>query len=133
MISRLGQKELRRRLDGMEAVAVSTGSAKSVEEFELAHYLAKSAFAKKKNIARNIKYEFLLWLCGKTDIRSAMEAAAPEEGKEFFLAVFSEPGTRNREPDAVCRMLDAEELPLALDKLGAPLALERISLSRVKS
>jgi tRNA threonylcarbamoyladenosine modification (KEOPS) complex Cgi121 subunit len=128
---RLGRKELHARLDKLGAVAAGAHSAASLEEFRLAHHLAKSAFSKKRNIARDIRYEFLLWLSGKTDIRSAMEATAPKGGEDFFVVLLGESGCP--EPDAICRLLEAESLPLGLEKQGSPLALERISLSRVKN
>ncbi len=123
---------LKAALEILDAVAVRPGLAQSAMEFELAHHLAKSAFAKKTNIARSMRVEFLLWLSGKTDIRSAILETVPRERgngeTEFFVAVFSD-----ADGDAVCRKLDAKRLPLSLGKEGEPLALERISLSRVKN
>ncbi|MFH0885341.1 MAG: hypothetical protein V1861_06545 [Candidatus Micrarchaeota archaeon] len=120
---------LRLALDSLDAVAVRPGLAESMEEFELAHHLAKASFEKKRNIARNMRIEFLLWLSGKTDIRSAILEATPRSGDgEFFVAVFSD-----TDIEAVCRKLEAKKLPLSLRNEGEPLALERISLSRVKN
>jgi len=124
--SSLPEKELLERLDGLDAVAIRPDTVASVEEFELANHLAKDAFSRKKSIAKQMRYEFLLWLSGKRDIRSAMKSTKPD-GKEFFAVVFSEARL-----DAVCRLLEAEELPLALKKDGDPLDLERISLSRIR-
>ncbi|MFH0737296.1 MAG: hypothetical protein V1827_01450 [Candidatus Micrarchaeota archaeon] len=123
--SGLGLTELMRKLDGLDAVALREGIASSKEEFELADHLAKSAFSKKTNIARQLRYEFLLWISGKTDIKSAMAETSPEKN-EFFVVVFSD-----AKPDAVCRMLEAKELPLRLNKNAEALAIERISLSRI--
>jgi len=124
--SELSPEETRPILDKMDAIAVRIGSAGALEEMELAAHLARSAFTKKTNIARSLRYEFLLWLCGKNDIRSAMEISAPKDGEEFFAVVFSE-----TKRDAACRMLSAKESPLALKKEADPLSLERISLSRI--
>lgn len=124
--SGLGQEALRKALDGLDAAAIRVGMAESVEEFELAAHLAKSAFLKKTNIARSMRMEFLLWLSGKTDIRSAVKATEPEGGAgEFIVAIFS-----NVDVDAACRRLGARKLPNDLKERGGPLALERISLSR---
>lgn len=121
--SSLPEKELHERLDSLDAVAVS--SIGSQEEARLAHYLAKSAFSKKKNIARQIRYEFLLWLSGKTDIKSAMKSTKPD-GKQFFVIVFSD-------SKDIAKKLDAKELALGLKKKGEALDLERISLSRIRN
>ncbi len=119
-------------LDCAGAIAIRWSAASSVEEIMLAHHLAENAFAKKANIARDIRYEFLLWVSGKTDIRSAMESTAPEAGGDFFVLVF--PGDK-KGPGAAAlgRILDARKLPLGLKKEGDALALERISLSRIRN
>jgi len=123
---------LKAALEMLDAAAVRPGLAQSTMEFELAHHLAKSAFAKKTNIARSMRTEFLLWLSGKTDIRSAILETVPREtggkGGGFFVAVFSD-----ADDETVCRKLGAKMLSPALRKEGEPLALERISLSRVKN
>ncbi len=101
-----------------DAVAISTGSVGSREELELAYHLAKDAFKEKRNIAKKLKYEFLLWLSGTRDIKNAMERT--EAGKEFLLIVFS---------DKDIEGLEGKEAKLK--RKGEPLALERISLSRL--
>jgi tRNA threonylcarbamoyladenosine modification (KEOPS) complex Cgi121 subunit len=122
-----GRKELHEWLDKLDAVAIRCDMVHSIDELELARHLAESSFEKKKSIARQLRYEFLLWLSGKTDIKSAMEAASPREADgEFFVIVFS--GGNERE---ILGLLDAEKRPLALEKKAEPLALERISLSRI--
>ncbi|MEW6721824.1 MAG: KEOPS complex subunit Cgi121 [Candidatus Micrarchaeota archaeon] len=124
--SGLDPKGIPAALDRLEAVALGKGIAASEEEITLAAHLARKAFSQKKNIARQMRFEFLLWLCGKTDLRGAMEAGAPR-GDEFFVVAFSD-----ADEEAVLRALKAEKLPLGLKKEGEPLALERISLSRIK-
>lgn len=124
--SSLPEKELLEGLDSLDGVAVRSDAVGSLEELKLADHLAKDAFSKKENIARKMRYEFLLWLSGKTDIKSAMRGTKPD-GKEFLVVVFSD-----AKEDAVCRLLEAKELPLKLKKDGDPLRLERISLSRIK-
>jgi len=126
--SGLDQENLLKALDRIDAVAVRTDAVESLEEIELAHHLAETSFRKKTNIARKMRYEFLLWLAGKTDIRSAMEATSINETREFLLLVFSD-----KKKQDILRLLEANERPLALKKNGEPLKLERISLSRVKN
>ena len=120
--SSLGTEELHRSLEELDAVAVRPGMAESLEELELAFHLARSAFDKKKNIARKLRYEFLLWLSGTRDISSAMKRTAPD-GKEFLLIVFS-----GSKPPAGFKLKET-----GLGRHGDPLRLERISLSRIRS
>ncbi len=126
--SGLDRPALHRALDGLDAVALGPGSAGSVEELRLAWHLASRAFGSGKNIADKMRYEFLLWLAGKRDIRSAMEATAPEDGGHgLFVVWFSGAGE-----DEVLSALEARKLPLGLPEEGDPLRLERISLSRLR-
>lgn len=122
--SSITEKELLERLDGLDGVAIRCDAVSSVEEVELAYHLAKDSSSKKKNIARRMRYEFLLWISGKTDIKSAMKSTKPD-GKEFLVIVFSD-------AKDVAAKLDAKELALGLEKNGDPLRLERISLSRIR-
>jgi tRNA threonylcarbamoyladenosine modification (KEOPS) complex Cgi121 subunit len=117
---------LLKELEGAErAVAIRAGAVQSLEELELAYYLAEHAFVTKTNIAKKLKYEFLLWLAGKTDIRSALKAAAPEKSGALVVIFADEP--------ALVRKLEALGAKDAkLKKDAEPLALERISLSRLK-
>jgi tRNA threonylcarbamoyladenosine modification (KEOPS) complex Cgi121 subunit len=125
----LGGKALHEALDSCDAVMVRDGACTSMEELALAEHLAESAFAAKTNIARSLRYEFLLWISGRRDIRSAMEATAPGEGaRDFFVISFSSAGERE-----ILRALGAEKKALGLGEKAEPLALERISLSRVKN
>jgi tRNA threonylcarbamoyladenosine modification (KEOPS) complex Cgi121 subunit len=125
--SELRGKDLHAALDRLNAVAVRAGLVASEEEFELANHLAKRSFEAKTNIARSLRYEFLLWLCGKRDIKSAMKESEPDE-KEFFVIVFSD--TDEKE---ILSVLDAKSMKNNLPKVAEPLSLERISLSRVKN
>ncbi|MDD5171682.1 MAG: KEOPS complex subunit Cgi121 [Candidatus ainarchaeum sp.] len=124
--SGLDTKTLFSRLGKADAVMMRTGTIGSIGEAALALHLAQRAFANKKNIARQLKYEFLLWISGKTDIASAMKATAPQDKKEFFVILFTE-----REHENLLKSLDVEELPLGLKQEADPLALEKISLSRI--
>lgn len=123
------------------AVAIRPDAAETSEGLELAYYLAERAFAKKTSIAKKLKYEFLLWLAGKTDIRSAMEATAPgKDGGDFLVVVFSGRGagssgrgSAGADEDGLMKKLVALGAKEAkLKKNASPLALERISLSRLK-
>ena len=120
-------KELHEALDAIEGVALRMGLVASPEEIELAMHLTEKAFANKTNIARSRRLEFLLWICGKTDIKSAMESSSTRKGEDFLVVVFSDIKTGE-----IAEKLKAKALPLGLATKANPLALERISLSRVK-
>jgi tRNA threonylcarbamoyladenosine modification (KEOPS) complex Cgi121 subunit len=127
----MGGKSLHAALDRLDAVAVKDGMVGSMEEFALADHLAKRAFDNKTNIARAYRYEFLLWLSGRRDIKSAMKDTEPpaSEGKERFLVVvFSESSEKE-----IASALDARVVKKNLAPKAEPLALEKISLSRVKN
>jgi tRNA threonylcarbamoyladenosine modification (KEOPS) complex Cgi121 subunit len=110
------------------AVAIGTGSARSLEELQLALHLAERSFGNRTNVAKKLKFEFLLWLTGRTDIRSAMEIAAPEAGGEILAVIFSGRGS-----GALAKKFRAMGARNAkLEKNAQPLALERISLSRLR-
>lgn len=121
--SGLSMERLYEALDKLDAVALRPDAVESLEEVELAFHLAKKAFENKKNIAKKLKYEFLLWLSGTRDISSAIKRTSPK-GKEFLLAVFSE---RKKLP------AELKEKRMGLSKRGKSLRLEMISLSRIRS
>jgi len=100
-----------------DAITIRKDLVESEEEIKLAHYLAELSFKKKKNIAKKFKYEFLLWLTGKTDIKSAFDISEPR-GKECIAVIFSESKIKGK--------------PTGLKKTAEPLDIEKISLSRIK-
>ena len=118
-------KTLHAALDKLDAIAVKDG--RTLEEFELADHLAKRAFENRTNIARSYRYEFLLWLSGKRDIKSAMKETEPSELR-FIVAVFSDSDEKE-----VLSALNSEMMKKNLPRKAEPLALEKISLSRVKN
>jgi tRNA threonylcarbamoyladenosine modification (KEOPS) complex Cgi121 subunit len=119
-------KPLEDALLGYEAVVVDPSKIKSKEEVELAYHLTRKSFGQKKNIVRKLKYEFLLWLSGKTDLKSAFKMLNPKNNK-MILIVFS--GDEKK----IIKKLEAKEIKIKLKGFGDPLALERISLSRIKN
>lgn len=113
-----------KKLMDANAILVSRDIVGSMEEILLAAHLAKKSFEKRKNLARVPKYEFLLWLTGKKDIKSAIEKSRTADDPGLLLIIFS--GSKE-----ITHLLgscaDKPHLPEKAD----PLALERISLSRV--
>lgn len=116
-------------LDSLDAVALRDGVVGSREEFALAAYLCGRAFETKTNIARSPRLEYMLWLCGRRDIKSAMESCGPkEEENEFIVAVFSAASE-----ERIIGALHGKKRPLGIPEKAQPLDLERISLSRVRN
>ncbi len=126
--SELDPKSLCMALDELDAIAISKDFVRSCEEIELANYLAERTFKSKKNNAKHKRYEFLLWLAGKTDIKSAMNLTTPANGeKEFILVIFS-----NASEKEIISKTKSSIVKLNLEKTANPLEIERISLSRIK-
>jgi len=103
-----------------ENILVLPSDAYTLEEIELAYALAKKSFADKKNIAKKFKFEFLLWLTGKKDINSALSQISFDKEKSYTVIVFGNIKIPNAKKPR-------------LKKRADPLALERISLSRIKN
>ncbi len=112
-----------------DALLFKLGLVKSREEILLADFLAKKFTAEGKSIARKFKYEFLLWLTGKKDIRSAFECSAPSGGKALLILFDAS------KKKSLMAALGAKILKNNLEraKRAQPLDLERISLSRTLS
>lgn len=128
LYSELDAKHLCNALDELDAIAIRKDFVKSSEELRLASYLAEKAIKNKKNIGKQLRYEFLLYLAGKTDIKSAMKLTTPSsDEREILLVVFS-----NANESGIKKQLKAKSLKLNLAKDADPLDLERISISRVK-
>jgi len=100
-----------------DAISVRKDLVKSEEEIKLAHHLAELSFKSKKNIAKKFKYEFLLWLTGKTDIKSALRISEPKQ-KECIAVVFGDSTVKGKAHN--------------LKRTAEPLDIEKISLSRIK-
>ncbi|MBU0533077.1 hypothetical protein KKB44_06310 [Candidatus Micrarchaeota archaeon] len=103
-------------IEKFDAVIIRRDAVESMEEIELAYYLAKKAFENKQNIAKQFKYEFLLWLSGTRDIKNALKKTVPKD--ECLLILFS--GSKPKEGKEI-----------QLKKTGDPLRLEAIALSRI--
>ncbi len=134
MKSDIAKERMRALMDEIDAIAIKSDTVRSGEETELAYHLAKKSFENKKNIARSLRYEFLLWLTGKNDIKSAMGMSAPKDSAntetgEFLLVVFAD--ERKKSDEEIAGIFNAKLLPLGLEKKSDALSLERISLSRI--
>jgi tRNA threonylcarbamoyladenosine modification (KEOPS) complex Cgi121 subunit len=119
--------ELKDRAARLDALVLDPNAARSQEALRLALHLAESASAEKKAISRKPKYEFLLWLTGKTDIRSALEISSPKDAKDLLIISFGE------KKSSLLKTLEARERKKALKIEGDALELEGISLSRIRN
>jgi len=125
--SDLGIEELLERSAKLDALVLDPSVAESKEELELSFYLAKKSLSKKSALAKKMKYEFLLWLTGKTDIRSAMKKSTPKNANELLIMILS------GKKEHVLKTLGANEKKKTLKKIADQLRLEEISLSRIKN
>jgi tRNA threonylcarbamoyladenosine modification (KEOPS) complex Cgi121 subunit len=125
--SELEIKELLERSAGLDALVLDPLVAMSKEELELGFHLSKKTLLKKSCLAKKMKYEFMLWLTGKTDIRSAMEKSAPKNADDLLIVIFS------GKKEHVLKSLRANEKKGTLKAGADPLRLENISLSRIKN
>lgn len=116
-------EELIEKMEAIDGVLVNPEKIRSLEEIKLAEYLTEKAFKTKRNIVKKTKYEFLLWLTGKTDLKSAFKEINPNK-KKMILIIFS--GNKKE----VLKKLNAQEIKLSLNKNATALNLERITLSR---
>lgn len=115
----------------LSVLIIKAELVKSIEELKLAEYLTNRAFADKKNIATKYKYEFLLWLCGKSDIKRAIEVTKPKENEEALLIIIND-----NDQQAARKILINAKIKIInetgdLTNEASALALERISLSRI--
>ena len=108
------------KLDQSDSIAVDSSFIKSKEELNLAYHLTKKSTAAGNNISKQFRYEFLLWLSGKTDIKSAFLSTLPK-GNSFLIISF---GKKLPAIDGKVEKLDLLNKAKSLD-------LERISLSRI--
>ena len=125
--SRLGAEELMTRTRGLDALVLDPSITESNEELELSFHLAKKSLLKKSSLAKKLKYEFLLWLTGKTDIKSALKKSAPKNADDLLIVLFS------GKEEHVLKTLGAKEKRKSLKKEADALRLEEISLSRIRN
>jgi tRNA threonylcarbamoyladenosine modification (KEOPS) complex Cgi121 subunit len=98
----------------------------SLQSLRLAHHLANSTFEQKTNIASKFHLEFLLWLSGKKDIRSALDGMLFDAGRDIIAVCFDAEAF-----DKFMKETGAKALALKLKENSDAMELERISLSRI--
>lgn len=123
--SPLKKEEIIKKSKKLGFIPIRIHLVHSLEELELAHFLAKKSFNNRKNLAKIFELEFLLWLLGKKDIRQALEKN-DFSPKDFFLISFN-----NLKKQMILRELEAKEKPLSLEKKANNIRLENISLGRI--
>lgn len=111
--------------DSYDAILINTNVIKSIEEIKLAEFLARKSFAEETNIGKKFKYEFLLWLTGKRDIKSALLLSKPNKNNAILI-LFKE-----SDKNKILEKLMAQEIKVKLKEKSDILSLEKISLSRI--
>ena len=129
--SRLQIYELRKKSDALDLLILDPHAVKAEEELTLAFHLANKSFGNKRAIAKKFKYEFLLWLTGKTDIKSSMKKSEPKDAGELLVVCFGKETKKELLEELGSSELN--ERKFVLNKIADPLQLEEISLSRVKN
>lgn len=109
-----------KELDKTNSVAIDSSFVSSLEELNLALYLAKKSISKKKNISNQLRFEFLLYLSGKTDLKSAFSITKPKSNM-MLIVCFGK---------ALPKINGIEDV-LVLAERASPTTIERISLSRI--
>lgn len=112
------------RAKGCGALAIDPSIVASIEEIELAAHLARNALSADAAISRSLRLETLLFLTGKGDIASAMDAGRPKGPQMIIISWDQRPDIGGDLAGAI--------LPLGLAEKADWRAIERISLSRVR-
>ncbi|MBU0586321.1 hypothetical protein KJ780_02315 [Candidatus Micrarchaeota archaeon] len=120
--STLDNKQITERCISLGCLAFSPSLVNSEEEIKLAHFLAEKSFKNKKNIAKTLELEMLLWLCGAREIKKALQKSNFLPNDFILVCLKNSPNEKD---------FDAKSIPLNLEKKAKPLDLERISLSRI--
>lgn len=124
--SALSKRELLESAAELDILMLNPNVVKSWGELWLAAALAKKAFIEKRNIAKSMRFEFLLWLTGTRDIKMALKKSTFTSNKHILLVSFD-----RRSRAKILRALKAKERKLTLKKRSDPIRLENISLSRI--
>ncbi len=123
--SKLSADALKKALDGMNALALNPIAIASFESLELAHALAEKSFREKRNIAKQLKFEMLLWLSASRNIANSIAAYGIFDPNDFLLVVL------DGRKESLLAKLDALAKPLKLPQQAEWGELERISLGRL--
>ena len=124
--SSLSVERINKILENEEAVVISSSIIELEFQIKLADYLSKSSFELKTNIANKFKYEFLLWLTGKRDIKSAMAVSLPKGSDELFIVIFEDKSAKK-----ILSTISAKPEKSILKKHFDSIRLDNISTSRV--
>lgn len=127
IVSDYSPEEILKKIADFNAIFVRPNIVNSKEQLELAYFLAKKSFKEKKNIARDFKLEFLLWLTGKKDIKTAIALSIPKNEKALVIVLSD--SSKNSNKTRIKNLLGAKNLELT--KKADQFALENISLSRI--
>lgn len=123
--SPLPKEELLKSAEKTSTLLLNPKKINSEEELLLAERLAKNSQKEKRNLAKKLEKEFLLWLSAKKDIASALKEYGFQSPQDILLISFTKTNPQ------IISLFQLKEKPLKLKKKASPLEIERISLSRV--
>ena len=122
--SPLSWPEIEDMLKASDTLALNPKVVHSLGPLELAYQLAEKSFKNKKNLAKQFKFEFLLWLSGTRDIQNALQKLGAKNPNEMLLVIFEK-------NNSIIKKLKAKKKKLALKKQATWQELEKIALSRI--
>ena len=121
--SNLSYEDLISKAKRLDALIIKPSIVSSFEVLYLCEYLTQKSFKANKNIAKDFKLEFLLWLTAKTDIKSSLLLSKPTNSELLVIAFSGQEKKILFELSASKRFLSFKQ--------SDPIKLENISLSRI--
>ena len=112
------------KLGKKPVLLLDASKVRSEEELLLAGRLSKKAIEERRAISKSRTVEFLLWLSGKTDIRSAFSSFGAKSPKHMLIVSF---GPTKKELTSLLQLKPGKK---KLKKDAAAERIEEISLSR---
>ena len=122
--SALPLNEALKKLGKKPVLLLDASKIQSEEELLLADRLARKAIKGKRAISRSPTVEFLLWLSGKTDIKSAFSSFGAKSPKKMLIVSF---GSTKKELTSLLQLKLGKK---KLKKGATTERIEEISLSR---
>ena len=113
-----------------DILIISNKIVRTADEIFLASFLTDRAMQTGTNIAREKKYELLLWVTGKTDISTAIRASEPT-GDEMIIGILLNID-RIEQWQALMKSYELIKItpPESFSQKATELEIEKISLSR---
>ncbi|MBI5223695.1 hypothetical protein HY990_04705 [Candidatus Micrarchaeota archaeon] len=111
--------------DNETIVAIKKTVIESEAQVRLACELTNKSFGSTKQIAKDRRTEFVLWISGEHEIKKAMDRTMPKENEKCIFLALDE-----KNEDELEEIVVKGAKKIRLSKKIDPIELERISLSR---